>query len=83
MFLHNHLIDKLAVVSGLVSGIALYPQIYEIIVNSVQNTLSPLTLYLIFFNNIVWFVYGIHRQLISLVIAAFLTITASGILLVI
>lgn len=83
MQFHNHLIDKLAVISGFVSGVALYPQIYEIIVNSVQNTLSSLTLSLIFLNNIVWLIYGIHRELFSLVIASFLTISAAGILLII
>lgn len=82
MYFHNHFIDKLAMLSGVVSGITLYPYIFEILVYGVENTLSVTTLYLLFFNNIVWLLYGIHRELISLSLASFLTILASGILLV-
>jgi len=81
--LHTHLIDKLAVLNGFVSGIALYPQIFNILVNEVPNNLSLITLLLIFFNNIVWLTYAIHRLLISLLIAASLNLIASGILLLI
>ena len=40
---HHHLIDKLSVLNGVVTGLALYPQIYLILVSHVENTLSPMT----------------------------------------
>jgi len=81
--LHNHLIDKLAVLNGLISGIALYPQVYEVLVNGTSNPFLGITLFLIFLNNLVWLIYGIHRLLISLMLAASLNMIASIILLVI
>lgn len=79
--IHNHFIDKLAVLNGFISGIALYPYIFDILVRGAENNLSTLTLVLIFTNNIVWFLYSLHRLLASLIIAAMLNLIAAGILL--
>lgn len=78
---HHHLIDKLAIINGAVSGLALYPQVFVILYSGVQNNFSPLTLWLIVFNNIVWLTYGIHRRLSSVSIAAALSGLAGTILL--
>ncbi len=78
---HHHLIDKLAVVNGAVAGLALYPQIYFILFHGVANTLSPLTLWLILGNNIVWTLYGVHRSLFSVTMAGLLSFFAAVILL--
>lgn len=80
---HTHFIDKLAVLNGFVSGVALYPQIYQILAHGVPNTLSTITLALIFLNSLVWVAYAIHRLLISLLIASALNLIAAGILLLI
>lgn len=78
---HHHLIDKLAVINGAIAGLALYPQIYLILALHQPNTLSLLTLWLIFCNNIVWTMYGVHRSLASVTIAGVLSGTAAAILL--
>ncbi len=80
---HHHVIDKLAVINGAVAGLALYPQIWAILVVGVANTLSPLTLWLILGNNIIWSLYGIHRSLVSVLLAGVLSGAAAAILLVI
>lgn len=80
---HHHLIDKLAVLNGAVAGLALYPQIYFVLFQGVVNTLSPLTLWLILGNNIVWTLYGVHRSIASITIAGVLSLFAAAILLVI
>jgi len=78
--LHNHLIDRLALVNGLVSGIALYPQVWTILANGSTVGVSLPTFLLIFFNSIVWLAYALHRGLISLGVASVLNTLASGIL---
>ncbi len=80
---HHHLIDKLAVINGAVAGLALYPQIFFILFQGVVNTLSPLTLWLILGNNIIWTLYGVHRSIVSVTIAGTLSFFAAAILLVI
>lgn len=80
---HHHIIDRLAVVNGAVAGFALYPQIYIILCMGVANTLSPLMLWLILGNNIVWSLYGWHRGLVSILLAGVLSALAAAILLVI
>lgn len=79
--LHHHLIDRIALLNGLVSGIALYPQVWTVLSNSSTAGISLPTFLLIFFNSIVWLLYAIHRGLISLGIASVLNIIASGILI--
>lgn len=80
---HHHLIDKLSVLNGVVTGLALYPQIYLILTSHVANTLSPLTLWLLVINNIVWVLYGVHRSLASITVAGLLSGFAAATLLVI
>lgn len=80
---HHHLIDKLSVLNGVVTGLALYPQIYLILVSHVENTLSPMTLWLLVVNNIVWILYGAHRSIVSITVAGFLSGFAAVTLLVI
>lgn len=80
---HHHIIDKLAVLNGAVAGLALYPQIFFILAHGVVNTLSPLTLWLILGNNVVWTLYGVHRSIVSVTLAGVLSFFAAAILLVI
>ncbi|MEK7567990.1 MAG: PQ-loop domain-containing transporter [Patescibacteria group bacterium] len=79
---HNHVIDKLALLNALISGIALYPQVY-LLLNSNQNKegLSAISFVLILLNSVVWFFYGIHRKTNPLIISSFLNIVASMVIL--
>ncbi len=74
---HNHWIDKLAVFTGIVSGFALYPQIYLIIMSGSREGVSLTTYAIILANSIVWLTYSVHRGLISLAIPSILNIFAS------
>jgi len=80
--IHNHWIDKLAVLNALFSAAALYPQLYSImILGSGVEYLSLPTFGLIFSNNIIWLLYGFHRHLNPLTLSAFFNATAAGLIL--
>jgi len=79
--IHNHWIDKLAVLTGVVSGFALYPQIFIIITSGSPESVSLTTYAIILLNSIVWFTYSIHRGLISLAIPSILNIFASAVVI--
>lgn len=82
LVIHNHWIDKLAVAVGVLSGFALYPQVYLIITTPSPEGVS-LTMYaIIFLNSIVWLAYSVHRALFSLAIPSVLNIIASAAVLV-
>ncbi len=81
--LHHHLIDKFALANGFVSGIALYPQVWTVLMSGSTVDISLSTFILIFFNSVVWLLYAIHRGLISLGIASVLNIVASSILILV
>lgn len=78
---HVHLIDRLAVLNGFVSGIALYPQVFKILATQNFAAVSLLSFVVILLNNIVWAVYAFHRALVSLLLAALLNIVASGVVI--
>ena len=78
---HHHLIDRLAFLNGLVSGIALYPQVWAVLSNGAVEGVSSFTYILILLNSLVWIMYAIHRGLLSLGIASLLNALASTILL--
>ncbi|HVU75533.1 MAG TPA: PQ-loop domain-containing transporter [Candidatus Paceibacterota bacterium] len=80
--IHHHVIDKLAVVAGVLSGIALFPQVVQITLSGSIVGVSFLTYLIVFLNNFVWLAYAIHRGLISLGISALLNIVAAGLVLV-
>lgn len=81
LVVHVHLIDRLAVFNGIISGVALYPQVFKVLQSGDLSGVSVTSFIVIFLNNIVWAVYAFHRTLISLLIAALLNILAAGILL--
>jgi len=84
---HRHPIDKLALINAIITGFALYPQIFKLIANTAgaesASGLSPITFFLIFLNSIVWLTYGVHRGLLSLIITSILNMIASAIILLI
>lgn len=79
--LHNHLIDRLAFVNGIISGIALYPQVFGVLANGSAAGVSLFTFLIIFINSFVWLAYSIHRGLISLGIASVFNLIASAVLI--
>lgn len=81
MDLHTHFIDKLAFVNGLVAGLALYPQIFNVIYRGAATDFSTLSLLVILANGLVWIIYAAHRGLFTLFIASLLNTCAVSILL--
>lgn len=77
---HNHLIDKAAFANGLISGVALYPQVFAVLSYGSAAGISSTSFVLIFLNSVVWLIYALHRRLISLAIASALNMLASFIL---
>jgi len=78
---HHHFIDRLAFVNGIISGIALYPQVWAVLTTDSVAGISLSTFILIFLNSLVWLAYAIHRGLLSLGIASIFNLIASGILI--
>ncbi len=76
--IHNHVIDKLAIIAGFGSGMALYPQLYLILKSGTLEGVSVVMFLIIFCNSLVWLAYSIHRGLFSLGVSAILNILASG-----
>lgn len=78
---HHHIIDKIAIYAGIISGIALYPQVYIIITTKNIDGLSLLSFIIIFINSVVWTLYTIHRHLMALIVSSLLNLLASIILI--
>lgn len=79
---HNHPIDRLAEANGLLTGIALYPQLFKVIGTREVASLSPSTFFIIFVTNIIWLAYAFHRKSSPIVIAGVLNVISSGALIV-
>jgi uncharacterized protein with PQ loop repeat len=75
---HNHTVDQLANVNGIVTGLALYPQLIRALITGRVQDLSSLAFGLILINSIIWVVYAVHRRIRPLVVSSFLNIIASG-----
>jgi uncharacterized protein with PQ loop repeat len=81
--IHRHLIDRLAFANGIISGIALYPQVWNVVTTGTVSGISAVTYLLILVNSLIWILYAIHRGLLSLGIASLLNAVASSILLMV
>lgn len=80
---HHHLIDKLALLNGLISGVTLYPQIFILLSSETKTSnLSQLSFWLILLNSVIWLLYGSHRKNLPLVISSLLNIVAAGLILI-
>lgn len=78
---HHHAIDLIADANALVSGLALYPQLIKVVATHHVNDLSVVTFYIVFFTNITWFAYGIHRRALPVLLTSVMNLGASGILI--
>jgi hypothetical protein len=59
----------------------LVPEIYRIMTTHAVSSMSPVTLWIILLNSIVWLAYGLHCSIQSLLISSGLSILTSGFLL--
>ncbi len=76
---HNHWIDKLALLNAVLSGVTLYPQLYILLVSEIDSaSISVLSFALILSNSIIWLWYGVHRKTYPLIISSALNAIASG-----
>ena len=73
---HHNPIDRLAQVNALVSGIALYPQLFKVFITGNVTGFSLLTYILIALNSLIWIIYAIHRNLLPLLISSALNFLA-------
>jgi uncharacterized protein with PQ loop repeat len=78
---HHHLIDRIAVITGVFSGLALYPQVYSVITTKSTAGLSFISFSIIFVNSAVWTFYGMHRKIFALIISSVLNMIAAAILI--
>lgn len=74
---HKHLIDRLAFFAGIVSGIALIPQVWLTLSTGTTAGVSFLTFFIIAVNSLVWLLYALHRGLIALGISSLLNFLTS------
>ncbi|MBU1034528.1 hypothetical protein KKF59_00155 [Patescibacteria group bacterium] len=74
---HHHPIDRIANINSLVTGIALYPQLFKIIYSHSIGDLSMATFLIIFLTNIIWHFYGWHRRTLPVIFSSALNLLAS------
>jgi len=78
---HQHPLDKIAEINGLLSGLALYPQVIKAIMSKSVGGLSVYTFLFIFMSSIIWIFYAHHRSLPQVLVSSFLNCIAAGLLL--
>lgn len=81
---HNHIIDKIALINALLSGITLFPQLFILLQSEADiQSISILSFGLILSNSLIWLWYGVHRKNYPLIISSSLnTIASAAIVLV-
>lgn len=78
---HNHPIDQLTVGASLLSGVALYPQVFKVFITKEVIGLAPSTFFILTVTNAIWIAYGIHRKSLPLMISGVLNLIASAAIL--
>ena len=78
---HHHPIDRLANVNGIVTGLALWPQLIKALVTHSTEDLSLWAFAIIFINSVVWTAYAWHRSLTPLKVSSILNLVASGVII--
>ena len=79
---HQHLIDRLILLSSVVSGVSLVPEVWRVLETHQANTMTGASLFIMLFNSLVWFIYGMHCGMRPLQISSVLTILTSGFLVI-
>lgn len=78
---HTHPLDKVAEINGLLSGIALFPQVVKVATTKTTEGLSISTFVFILMNSLIWILYARHRSLPQLLLSSLLNGLAAAILL--
>lgn len=78
---HRHPIDRLGDANGLLTGIALYPQVFHLVMDHSTDGLSPATFFIIGFTSVIWLAYAIHRRVVPLMMSSTMNLLASGLIL--
>lgn len=77
---HNHPIDRLTEAAALLSGVALYPQVFKIFSTKHVADLAPTTFLIMLVTNTIWIAYGIHRKSLPLLISGVMNLIAASII---
>lgn len=78
---HRHDIDILANINALLSGFALYPQVYKVFNTGSVEDLAYSTFLIIFANSLVWLIYAQHQKIRPLFVSSMLNAAAAGYIL--
>ena len=78
---HHHPIDFIADANALLSGFALYPQLFQVLKSHDVRALSSATFLILAAAQIIWFAYGIHRKAIPVIVTSLMNGIGAGILL--
>jgi uncharacterized protein with PQ loop repeat len=78
---HHHLVDRIAYANGLLSGVALYPQVIKAFLTHEVQGLSFLTFLLILVSSLTWMIYALHRRTLALLISSTMNSVAAGALI--
>jgi uncharacterized protein with PQ loop repeat len=79
---HRHPVDYVANLNSVLSGVALYPQLFSLVRGGTAEGLSVITFLIIAVNSLVWVMYAVHRHAPPLLISGACNfVAASGILL--
>ncbi|MCK9361624.1 PQ-loop domain-containing transporter [Patescibacteria group bacterium] len=79
---HDHPIDRLTEAAALLSGVALYPQVFKIVTTRHVADLAPTTFFIMVITNTIWIAYGIHRKSIPLLISSTMNLVAASLIVV-
>lgn len=74
---HDHMVDHLAEANALLSGLALYPQLFNTLRTQDASVLSPVSFGILAVANIIWTIYGIHRRDVAVTLASVLVVISS------
>ncbi len=78
---HRHPIDVLASVNGVVSGLALYPQLVHLMRGGDATGISLTTFILIAVTSFIWCIYAIHRRTSPTLVSASANLIASALII--
>jgi len=73
----NNIITLLATIAGILMALAYYPQAIKIIKRKSSKDVSTMTLLIILFGTIIWFIYGISIGSLPVIISYGVGLTGS------
>ena len=79
--IHHHPIDFVADANAILSGIALYPQLFQVLKTHNVSGLSLTTFFILAATQIIWLLYGIHRRAVPVIVTSLMNGIGAGLLL--